>query len=71
MLFILSDDMFDIVFINHGIPIHNSFRRAIVFCQNQDIQLVFKRNLGIRNQHRREQGMRFPAFLAANPLNRK
>lgn len=57
MLFELSDYIFDIVFINQKVFVHNRIDRESPFRAEQNLLLVMEGDLGIRNEDRGKEGM--------------
>ena len=66
---VLVDDIFDIIFINQKIPVHDGIRRFPAVNTLQDILLILKRDLGVWNEQGEQKRVGFMAFRAKNSLD--
>ena len=71
VLFELSDDMLDIVFIDQEIVFHDGFRIHPLFCTFQDLLLVMEQDLGVGDNAGRDEGMGNQALRTKHTLNGK
>lgn len=69
MLFVLPDDIFDIVFINKEVPVEDRIRGNTIFSTLQDILLILSWDLRIRDKQGKEEGVGFVALGTAYPLD--
>lgn len=66
----LPDDVLDVIFINQEIPLHDSFHRAPAFVTAEDLQLIIKSHLRIRDKRGRDQRVGNPTLAAKDTLDR-
>ena len=56
-------------FVDLAVPVENRLSGYALFIKFQDLLLVFAGDLGIRNDERWDQGVRFAAEAASDTLN--
>ena len=69
ILFKLTQDISDIAFIDQGIGVCNICDGTVQTRSDNDSLLVSKRDLGVRNEAGKKNGMGLSAFPASDPLD--
>lgn len=65
----LADDVLNIILIDEDVPVHDRLRGKTVFNASEDLLLVFKWDLGVRNQNGGNKGMGSPTLFTPDALD--